>query len=105
MGLVDRRPVVCPTLAMGFWVPLHQRHAATTQPPVYSVSAYLHGLREAHASLTYGLNYGVEEIANVWRDWRCPCGHVNFRRRKECQLCSLSKMRPIAEAPSSCVLQ
>ena len=23
MGLVDRRPVVCPTLAMGFWVPLH----------------------------------------------------------------------------------
>ena len=22
MGLVDRRPVVCPTLAMGFWVPL-----------------------------------------------------------------------------------
>ena len=23
MGSVDRRPVVCPTLAMGFWVPLH----------------------------------------------------------------------------------
>ena len=23
MGLVDRRPVVCPTLAMKFWVPLH----------------------------------------------------------------------------------
>ena len=23
MGLVDRRPVVCPNLAMGFWVPLH----------------------------------------------------------------------------------
>ena len=23
MGLVDRRPVVCPTLAMGFWVPPH----------------------------------------------------------------------------------
>ena len=82
-----------------------QQHAATTQPPVYSVSASLHGLREAHASLTYGLNYGVEEIANVWRDWRCPCGHVNFRRREECQLCSLSKITPIAEASSSCVLQ
>ena len=24
MGLVDRRPVVCPTLAMGFWVPLQE---------------------------------------------------------------------------------
>ena len=24
MGLVDRRPVVCPTLAMGFWVPSFQ---------------------------------------------------------------------------------
>ena len=23
MGLVDRRPVVCRNLAMGFWVPLH----------------------------------------------------------------------------------
>ena len=23
MGLVDRRPVVCHNLAMGFWVPLH----------------------------------------------------------------------------------
>ena len=27
MGLVDRRPVVCPTLAMGFWVPLHSIHS------------------------------------------------------------------------------
>ena len=62
-----------------------QRHAATTQLPVYSVSAYLHGLREAHASLTYGLNCGVEQIADVWCDWRCPCGQVKFRRRQECQ--------------------
>ena len=23
MGLVDRRPVVCRNLVMGFWVPLH----------------------------------------------------------------------------------
>ena len=23
MGLMDRRPVVCRNLAMGFWVPLH----------------------------------------------------------------------------------
>ena len=27
MGLVDRRPVVCRNLAMGFWVPLqHEMH-------------------------------------------------------------------------------
>ena len=26
MGLVDRRPVVCPNLAMGFWVPLQYSH-------------------------------------------------------------------------------
>ena len=31
MGLVDRRPVVCPTLAMGFWVPL-QDHRAGEDP-------------------------------------------------------------------------
>ena len=29
MGLVDRRPVVCPTLAVGFWVPLHYSVPAT----------------------------------------------------------------------------
>ena len=26
MGLVDRRPVVCRNLAMGFWVPLQEGH-------------------------------------------------------------------------------
>ena len=45
MGLVDRRPVVCRNLAMGFWVPLHylatlaetskveRRPALTLSPP------------------------------------------------------------------------
>ena len=36
MGLVDRRPVVCRNLAMGFWVPLHsyiQRVAPQAPPP------------------------------------------------------------------------
>ena len=29
MGLVDRRPVVCRNLAMGFWVPLHSSKLPT----------------------------------------------------------------------------
>ena len=82
-----------------------QQHAVTARPLVCSVSASLHGFRQAHASLTYGLNYRVEEIANEWRDWRCPYGHVNFPRRDECQLCSLPKMRPVPKASYSCAPQ
>ena len=33
MGLVDRRPVVCPTLAMGFWVPLQYSYQVHGLPP------------------------------------------------------------------------
>ena len=33
MGLVDRRLVVCPTLAMGFWVPLHYLSLACHSGP------------------------------------------------------------------------
>ena len=33
MGLVDRRPVVCRNLAMGFWVPLQCTPALVSTPP------------------------------------------------------------------------
>ena len=36
MGLVDRRPVVCRNLAMGFWVPLQENGA----PPPSKSSPY-----------------------------------------------------------------
>ena len=31
MGLVDRRPVVCRNLAMGFWVPLQEKLSRTVR--------------------------------------------------------------------------
>ena len=49
MGLVDRRPVVCPNLAMGFWVPLHHN------PPVNWKERYAD---IQHGSISYRLSFG-----------------------------------------------
>ena len=46
MGLVDRRPVVCRNLVMGFWVPLHylespiaaEARPKPNQPNIFSQS-------------------------------------------------------------------
>ena len=59
MGLVDRRPVVCPNLAMGFWVPLHYR--------TYSAREKAHGA-------THKRHYQFSHFHGAYRKEvrRCP---------------------------------
>ena len=56
MESVDRRPVVCPTLAMGFWVPLHCDFGSG----LFSVPLELSGRTESGLRYAAKTNYCTE---------------------------------------------
>ena len=70
MGLVDRRPVVCRNLAMGFWV---------AKEGFYLVKSVLrHHYRQGWRFLTLWEGFGVEEAA--WEPFSAfvlPQGRLN----------------------------
>ena len=53
LGLVDRRPVVCRNLVMGFWVPLH--YAAKTNYRTKNYQLARHVLENGLAALQVNL--------------------------------------------------
>ena len=68
MGLVDRRPVVCPTLAVGFWVPLHYVVAGIAR----------HEFKQGWKFLTLWDGYGLSEV--TWEPMSAfiqPDGSIN----------------------------
>ena len=60
MGLVDRRPVVCRNLAMGFWVPLHYGNPRFSEPGKVLTKVALERSRMVLCSPDWGAHGGNE---------------------------------------------
>ena len=71
MGLVDRRPVVCRNLAMGFWVPLQYLPSAEVDSGGVAARcaccvAFLHGWRHVRWVLYLFTYLGQHHSASGW---------------------------------------
>ena len=73
MGLGDRRPVVCPTLAMGFWVPLQAALRVCSVlgrlAPVHRCARAVCGVVSAVSWATWLLFTGVRAVSGARVPW------------------------------------
>ena len=95
MGLVERRPVVCPTLAMGFWVPLHYPlymdfNKAFSSVPLSTLLTVLEHSNLSGAAITSVKNLYASPVDRPIMNGHCPHSYVQARGLR--QGCPLSPL-------------